>query len=150
MSVVPVLSGTPLPDLSGERIIPECGRCEIDFSLGADAMAVNYAIHENIEEGPGISKAPLFPETSLWRYDRRGTAHNRQSGRPISGRQEFPEVFALNHAFLAFRTGQAEGVRERQDLGGFAYCALPEQETLFVRSKVDMLMASILEGEAPC
>ena len=149
MSVIPVVSGRPRPDLACERVIPESGGSEMEIPLGREVTAVNYSIHENIEEGPGISKTPLFPETCLWRYDHRGVAHNKQSGLPISGRQQFPDVFSLNHAFLAFRTGGAGSVEERQG-DGLAYCLVPDEETFFVRSKVDMLMASILEGETSC
>ena len=118
----------PVEDLS--RAIP-FQREDDDF------CGVIYSIFEVAEDDTYALREPFPPDERLWTAS--DPKINRQTGKKILGRQDFPDIFEPEGSFAIMNKTAAAAV-ERQIAKGRAECFILESEnSIHIQSELDLL-----------
>lgn len=124
-------------DLTGEP-----PRAALPWGLGETGAVISYNLLDYLDSDGGFDLTQAFPEAhhGLWRVDpATGCRLNCVSGRPIHGRQEFPEVLEPDGSLSALTRTEAARFDELLHAGEVAAFLLERGQSLQLRTPFDLL-----------
>ena len=139
--------GTKFKDLVSVALPRD--RQTLEFSIcGNKCSGIFMVIFNMVVGGEYHLSEPFVPRDAGWRINRNNRLINIQSGSVIQGRQEMPDIYELNTAFLLLKAGM-ETCLDGKDL--FPTClpyVIPGDEMLYVDSLLGLLVLQTrLKGE---
>lgn len=127
-------------DLCGD---PPSGR--LPWIPGPEQGPLSYNLLEQPEADGGYDLILSYPDGhGLWRTDpATGRRVNAATGRPIHGRQEFPEVLEPDGSLFALSLGQAAELDALLDAGRVAPFVLDARRSMRLRTPMDLLRYTV-------
>ncbi len=117
-------------------------RAILPWSLDNAATPISYNLLDHLDNDGGFDMTQAFPEVGhrLWRVDPdTGCCLNCVTGRPIHGRQEFPEVLEPDGSLSALTRAEATRFDGLLQAGKVAAFLLEQGRSLQLRTPFDLL-----------